>query len=150
MILVMKTNLIYGLRTAIGYALLIGATTLIMFMIKILIGGDINQYLTPVYYITIIGGFVVSFVLGCLYPLLINRSINSYASKYPDVPIRYIEEICRGKVWYRYCAILSSLCFVLSLFYNMEKYSLIVCALNGGCFVFLFQFLKYRKKYKDL
>lgn len=146
----MKTNLIYGLRAAIGYALLIGAIILIMIMIKNLIGGDINQYFTPIYYITIIGGFVVTFVSGCLYPFFINRSINSYASKYPDVPIRYIEEICRWKVWCRYCAILSCLCLVLSLFYSMEKYSLIVCALNGGCFVFLFQFLRYRKKHKDL
>lgn len=146
----MKTNLIYSFRAAIGYALLIGATILIMIIIKILTGNDINQHLSPVYYITIIGGFVVAFVSGSLYPFFINRSINSYASKYPNVPIRYIEEICRWKVWCRYCAILSCLCLVLSLFYSMEKYSLIVCALNGGCFVFLFQFLRYRKKYKDL
>lgn len=142
----MKTNLIYGLRTILRYAMIIVALFLIEIVIDKTVGRETDQYLKMSYFTVTISGLVIAFNCGYLYPFFLTKSIRSFKADYPDVPRRYVEEICQAKVKCRYCFILAVLCLGCSLFYDYDEYRLIVNSLMSAAFIFIFQYLKYRKQ----
>lgn len=146
----MKKNLITGLRLSLKYLGLIAAVFIVKIAIDIVAGRDATEYFSMPYYCVSLFGLVIAFACGFLFPIFLSKSMKSYTYKYPDVPRRYVEDICRGKISYIYCAILSCLCIVYSFQYDLDKYPFIVCALMAGGFALFFQYIKYRKKYKDL
>lgn len=146
----MKKNLIKGLKFCLEYTGVIAAILVAEIAIDVVAGRGPGSYFSMPYFTVAVSGFVVAFICGYAYPSLLSNSIRSYTDKYPDVPKRYVEEICQGIVTCRYYAVLSCLCLAGSFFYDMDEYPLIVFALTGSGFTFFFQYLRYRQKYKNL
>lgn len=146
----MKESLIYGLKTCLEYFVIIAAILILSIVIDLIGGRDIDHYFSTPYFITASIGLALTFIWAGLYPSVLKMSINSYNAECPGLTQRYVIEKCRSKVLCRYFSILSCFCFVCSLFYDMETYPIIVRSLMAGGFVFLFQYIKYRKQYKSL
>lgn len=148
----MWQNLKYGLFTGGGYIITAATTVLIACIINNAAGEDNALYLSAPYYIFGCSGLLVALACGAIYPTLLSQRMRKYSDEYPDVPERYIQGICRGKLLRSYYFNISWICFAigLTLFHSIEKYPLIVCVLMGAGFTFLFLYIGSRKKYENL
>ncbi len=148
----MMQNLKYGILTGGGYIVAATAIALLACIINSASGEDNALFLSTPYYIFGATGMLAAIPCGVVYPTLLSQSMRKYSQEYPDVPKRYIREICRGKLLLRYYFNISWICFAigLTLFHSIEKYPLIVCVLMGSGFTFLFLYIRSRKKYENL
>lgn len=98
----------------------------------------------------IIGGIVVSFA-GFSFPRILSRTLSDYRLEYPDVPEKYVMQICRGMLIKKYFYNLAIGCFVVAPFINVGEntpiatYYLISI---GVCFAIAY--IHYNRKYKNL
>lgn len=148
----MMQNLKYGILTGGGYIVAAAAIALLACIINSAAGEDNALFLSTPYYIFGGAGLLAAIACGVIYPTLLSQSMRKYSEEYPDLPKRYIREICRGKLLLRYYFNISWICFAigLTLFHSIEKYPLIVCVLMGSGFTFLFLYIGSRKKYENL
>ena len=145
----MKTNLISGLRTAFGYAVMIAVLVAFEVVINVVAGRSAGAYIGMPFCVAAAVGFVVAFICGYSYPSVLARAVRSYSGRYPDVAQEHAGEKCQAKVKGRYSVILGCLCIICSFFFDMDEHRLIVYAFMCGGLVLLFQYLKYRQIYKD-
>ncbi len=145
----MKTNLNYGLRTALVYAVLIAVVLAFEVVINVVAGRSAGAYMGMPFYVVAATGLVVAFICGCSYPSVLAKAVRSYRGRYPDAAPYHVEEKCQARVKGRYCIVLGCLCIVCSFFFDMDEQRLVVYAFMGGGFALLFQYLKYRQIYKD-
>lgn len=147
----MKKSIKCGLASGFGFIGIIGAIILFRVGMDIILGHhDLLLYTSNTYVISIGIGFVASFLGGYLFPILLSNSISCFRGEYPGVPHKYVEEICRGKLLQKYCLNISWISFALSFIYDIDSYPLLVYFLTSCSFVSLFNYFKYRNRYKGL
>ncbi len=100
--------------------------------------------------LTIIDGIVV-FIAGYCFPCIFSRMVADYQSEYPDVPEKYVIQICRGKLMKKYSLNIATGCFLASLFICIGKRPpIIVWYLVAIGTLSLMAYIRYGQKYKNL
>lgn len=145
----MKTNLICGLRTASGYAVMIAALVAVEAVINVVVGRSADAYMGMPFCVVAAAGFAVTFICGYSYPSVLAKAVSSYSDRHPGVAPERADEKCQARVKGRYSVILGCLCIICSFFFDMDEQRMVVYAFMGGGFALLFQYLKYRQIYKD-
>jgi len=148
----MRQDLKYGIICGGGYIVASAAIALLACIINNAAGEDNALFSSAPYFIFGGTGLFAAITCGAIYPTLLSKRMRKYSEEYPDVPEKYILEICRGKLLLRYYFNISCICFAigLTLFHSTEKYPLIVCVLMGLGFTFLFLYVGNRKGYENL
>lgn len=147
----MMQSLKYGLVTTAGYVILL---TVLFALTAWVEGGGMSYFYglaTPFYIVlTAIGG-IVAFIAGFCFPLIFSRMVDDYTAEYPDVPEKYVVQICRGKLLKRYSYNLGVGCFLAGLLICLgKKPPIIVWYLISIGIIFGVAYLNYRRKYKNL
>lgn len=149
----MKESIRYGLLTGSGYIVAVAVIYLMAWGLESIAGGaDAPHYSQAIYKVAAVVGLCASFICGFLYPILLSRIRAGYASEYPDVPMRYINEICRGKLLTGYYRTISLVCVIcgVALLHAIDKIALLVCTLFAcGC-IFLLLYFRNRKRYQNI
>lgn len=144
-------SLKYGLIATVGYMIIL--TVLLALTAWVDISGirGLHDLITPFNIVlTIIGGIVV-FIAGYCFPCIFSRMVADYQSEYPDVPEKYVIQICRGKLMKRYSLNIAIGCFLASLFICIGKRPpIIVWYLVAIGTLSLMAYLRYKQKYKNL
>lgn len=147
----MMQSLKYGLVTTAGYIIIL---TVLFALTAWFEGVGISYYyglITPFYIVLMVIGGIVAFLAGFWFPHIFSRMVAEYTSEYPDVPEKYVTQICRGKLLKRYSYNLSVGCFLAGLLICLgKKPSIIVWYLISIGIIFGVVYLKYRRKYKNL
>lgn len=147
----MMQSLKYGLIATVGYMIIL--TVLLALTAWVDISGirGLHDLITPFNIVlTIIGGIVV-FIAGYCFPCIFSRMVADYQSEYPDVPEKYVIQICRGKLMKRYSLNIAIGCFLASLFICIGKRPpIIVWYLVAIGTLSLMAYLRYKQKYKNL
>lgn len=147
----MMQSLKYGLVTTAGYVILLT----VLFALTAWIEGVGMSYfyclVTPLYIVlTAIGG-IVAFLAGFFFPRIFSHMVDDYTAEYPDVPEKYVVQICRGKLLKRYSCNLAVGCFLAGLLICLgKKPPIIVWYLISIGIIFGVAYLNYRRKYKNL
>lgn len=149
----MMQSLKYGFVIALGYTFVIAAMCAILSWADMLFGKcSFETFFTSTYLVFFAVAFVISFIAGFCFPLFLSRFIIEYSKEYPDVPEKYIYDICRGKLLMKYFQKLACISFVLAvplfLFLPEEYGSIYIITICSG-FTFLNLYFKYKKKYND-
>ena len=147
----MMQSLKYGLTATVGYMILL---TVLLALTAWIEGSDISGFhdlFTPFNVVlTAIGGIVVFFV-GYYFPKKLSRIVADYKSEYPDVPEKYVVQICRGKLLKRYSCNLAVGCFLAGLLICLwKKPPIIVWYLISIGVIFGVAYFNYRRKYINL
>lgn len=147
----MMQSLKYGLTATVGYMVLL--TVLLALTAWVDISGirGLHDLITPFNIVlTIIGGIVV-FIAGYCFPCIFSRMVADYQSEYPDVPKKYVIQICRGKLMKKYSLNIATGCFLASLFICIGKRPpIIVWYLVAIGTLSLMAYIRYGQKYKNL
>ena len=141
----------YGLTATVGYMVLL---TVLLALTAWIEGSGISGILDLITHFNVvlitIGGIVV-FIAGYCFPCIFSRMIVDYQSEYPDVPEKYVIQICRGKLMKRYSLNIAIGCFLASLFICIGKRPpIIVWYLVAVGVISSAVNLLYRRKYNDL
>lgn len=141
----------YGLTATVGYMVLL---TVLLALTAWIEGSGISGLLDLITHFNVvlitIGGIVV-FIAGYCFPCIFSRMIADYQSEYPDVPEKYIIQICRGKLMKRYSLNIAIGCFLASLFICIGKRPpIIVWYLVAIGTLSLMAYIRYGQKYKNL
>lgn len=147
----MMQSLKYGLVTTAGYVILL---TVLFALTAWVEGGGMSYFygLATTFYIvlTAIGG-IVAFLAGFYFPRIFSRMVDDYNAEYPDVPEKYVIQICRGKLLKRYSCNLAVGCFLAGLLICLgKKPPIIVLYLISIGIIFGVAYLNYRRKYINL
>ena len=147
----MMQSLKYGLTATVGYMVLL---TVLLALTAWIEGSGISGILDLITHFNVvlitIGGIVV-FIAGYCFPCVFSRMIADYQSEYPDVPEKYVIQICRGKLMKRYSLNIATGCFLASLFICIGKRPpIIVWYLVAVGIISSAVNLLYRRKYNDL
>lgn len=147
----MMQSLKYGLIATVGYMIIL--TVLLALTAWVNISGirGLHDLITPFNIVlTIIDGIVV-FIAGYCFPCIFSRMVADYQSEYPDVPEKYVIQICRGKLMKRYSLNIATGCFLASLFICIGKRPpIIVWYLVAIGTLSLMAYIRYGQKYKNL
>lgn len=147
----MMQSLKYGLIATVGYMIIL--TVLLALTAWVNISGirGLHDLITPFNIVlTIIDGIVV-FIAGYCFPCIFSRMVADYQSEYPDVPEKYVIQICRGKLMKKYSLNIATGCFLASLFICIGKRPpIIVWYLVAIGTLSLIAYIRYRQKYKNL
>lgn len=149
----MKESLKYGLLTGVGYCAIVGAIHLVAQCIGYIAGSVDNfLYSSRLYLYFAVAGLCGSFICGFLYPVILSRYVSRYMTEYPDVPTLYIKEISRGKLLSNYYHIIALVCIIcgVGLLHSIDRLPLLVCVLLSGGIVFLFLYIKNKKRYQNI
>lgn len=148
----MMQSLKYGLTATVGYMVLL---TVLLALTAWIEGSGISGIPSPLIapfnvVLTSIGGIVVFFA-GYYFPCIFSRMVADYKSEYPDVPEKYVIQICRGKLMKRYSLNIATGCFLASLFICIGKRPpVIVWYLIAIGTISLIAYIRYGQKYKNL
>lgn len=141
----MMQSLKYGLVTTAGYVILL---TVLFALTAWVEGGGMRYFYglaTPFYIVlTAIGG-IVAFLAGFFFPRIFSRMVDDYAAEYPDVPEKYVIQICRGKLLQKYFYNFALGCFFVGAMSLAGKWYFISIGIISGI-----MYLKYHRKYKNL
>jgi hypothetical protein len=144
-------SLKYGLIATVGYMIIL--TVLLALTAWVNISGirGLHDLITPFNIVlTIIDGIVV-FIAGYCFPCIFSRMVADYQSEYPDVPEKYVIQICRGKLMKKYSLNIATGCFLASLFICIGKRPpIIVWYLVAIGTLSLMAYIRYGQKYKNL
>lgn len=142
----------YGLTATVGYMVLLT----VLLALTAWIEGNGMSY---IYYdlispfnavLSAICGIIVFFT-GYCFPRIFSRMVADYKSEYPDVPEKYVIQICRGKLMKRYSLNIATGCFLTSLFICIGKRPpIIVWYLVAIGTLSLMAYIRYGQKYKNL
>jgi len=142
----------YGLTATVGYMVLLT----VLLVLTAWIEGNGMSY---IYYdlispfnavLSTICGIIVFFT-GYCFPRIFSRMVADYKSEYPDVPEKYVIQICRGKLMKRYSLNIATGCFLTSLFICIGKRPpIIVWYLVAIGTLSLIAYIRYGQKYKNL
>lgn len=147
----MMQSLKYGLLTTVGYIIIL---TVLFTLTAWFEGVGISYYyglITPFYIVLMAIGGIVAFLTGFSFPHIFSRMVAEYTSEYPDVPEKYVTQICRGKLLKRYSYNLAMGCFLTGLLICLgKKPPIIVWYLISIGVIFGVAYLNYRRKYKNL
>lgn len=147
----MMQSLKYGLVTTVGYVIIL---TILVVLTAWFEGVGISYYyglITPFYIVLMATGGIVSFLAGFCFPHIFSHMVAEYTSEYPDVPEKYVIQICRGKMLKRYSYNLAVGCFLAGFLICLgKKPPIIVWYLISIGMVFWIAYLKYRRKYRGL
>ncbi len=147
----MMQSLKYGLIATVGYMIIL--TVLLALTAWVNISGirGLHDLITPFNIVlTIIDGIVV-FIAGYCFPCIFSRMVADYQSEYPDVPEKYVIQICRGKLMKKYSLNIATGCFLASLFICIGKRPpIIVWYLVAIGTLSLMAYIRYGQKYKNL
>ena len=148
----MMQSLKYGLTATVGYMVLLT----VLLVLTAWIEGNGMSY---IYYdlispfnavLSAICGIIVFFT-GYRFPRIFSRMVADYKSEYPDVPEKYVIQICRGKLMKRYSLNIATGCFLASLFICIGKRPpIIVWYLVAIGTLSLIAYIRYGQKYKNL
>lgn len=141
----------YGLIATVGYIILL---TVLIALTACIEGSGISGFhdlITPFNVVlTAIGG-IVAFFAGYSFPRIFSRMVDDYKSEYPDVPEKYVIQICRGKLLKRYSYNLAVGCFLAGLLICLGKRPpIVVWYLIAIGTISLILYLRYKQKYKNL
>lgn len=147
----MMQSLKYGLVTTAGYVIIL---TVLFTLTAWFEGVGISYYyglITPFYIVLMAIGGIVAFLTGFCFPHIFSRMVAEYTSEYPDVPEKYVTQICRGKLLKRYSYNLAVGCFLAGLLICLGKKPPITVwfLISLGAF-FGVAYLRYHRKYKNL
>ena len=147
----MMQSLKYGLIATVGYMVLL---TVLLALTAWIDGSGISGILDLITHFNVvlitIGGIVV-FIAGYCFPCIFSRMIEDYQSEYPDVPEKYVIQICWGKLMKRYSLNIAIGCFLASLFICIGKRPpIIVWYLVAIGTLSLMAYIRYGQKYKNL
>ncbi|MBO5245738.1 MAG: hypothetical protein J6B28_00580 [Eubacterium sp.] len=147
----MMQSLKYGLLTTVGYIIIL---TVLFALTAWLDGVEISYYyglITPFYIVLMATGGIVAFLAGFCFPHIFFRMVAEYTSEYPDVPEKYVIQICRGKLLKRYSYNLAVGCFLAGLLICLGKQPPIIVwyLISIGAF-FGVAYLRYKQKYRNL
>lgn len=147
MVQALKNGLVIGVK----YIAIITAITFLTIGVDLIVGNHyIQTYNSRIYLISASIGLAIAFFCGFSFPIFLSRSICRYKTDYPDVPQKYINEICRGKLLQKYYLNISWISIVLSFMFDMDLYPTLVHSLMACGFVCLFWYFKYKKRYHNL
>lgn len=147
----MMQSLKYGLMTAAGYLIILTA----MFALTTWIedGGlsCISVNITPFYVVLTVAGFLVAFFAGYRLPHIFSRMVDDYKSEYPDVPEKYVSEICRGKLLKSYSFNLAIVCLITAPLLSLNRKPTIAtwCLFSIGI-ISTVAYIQYKRKFKNL
>lgn len=147
----MMQSLKYGLVTTAGYVILL--TVLFALTVWVEEGGMSYFYglATPFYIVLTAMGGIVAFLAGFFFPRIFSRMVDDYTAEYPDVPEKYVVQICRGKLLKRYSYNLAVGCFLAGLLICLgKKLPIIVWYLISIGVIFGVAYFNYHRKYKNL
>lgn len=142
----MMQSLKYGLTATVGYMILL---TVLLALTAWIEGSGISGIPSPLIapfnvVLTSIGGIVVFFA-GYCFPCIFSRMVDEYKSEYPDVPEKYVIQICRGKLLQKYFYNFALGCFFVGALTLAGKWYFISIGI-----IFCIMYLKYHQKYKNL
>lgn len=147
----MLQSLKYGLVTTAGYVILL---TVLFALTAWGEGGGMRYFyglVTPFYIVLTATGGIVAFLAGFFFPRIFSRMVDDYTAEYPDVPEKYVAQICRGKLLKRYSYNLAVGCFLAGLLICLgKKPPIIVWYLITIGVIFGVAYLNYRRKYINL
>lgn len=144
----MMQSLKYGLLTTVGYIIIL---TVLFALTAWFEGVGISYFITPFYIVLMAIGGIVAFLAGFYFPHIFSRMVAEYTSEYPDVPEKYVTQICRGKLLKRYSHNLAVGCFLAGFLICLGKQPpIIIWYLISIGIIFGVAYLKYRRKYKNL
>lgn len=147
----MMQSLKYGLVTTVGYVILLTGLFALTAWINDSDISGLHDLITPFNVIlTAIGGIVVYFA-GYCFPRIFSGMVDDYKSEYPDVPEKYVIQICRGKLMKRYSLNIAAGCFLACLFICLGKRPpIVVWYLIAIGTISLIVYIRYKQKYKNL
>ena len=135
----------YGLTATVGYMVLL---TVLLALTAWIEGSGISGILDLITHFNVvlitIGGIVV-FIAGYCFLCIFSRMIADYQSEYPDVPEKYVIQICRGKLLQKYFYNFALGCFFVGALTLAGKWYFISIGI-----IFCIMYLKYYRKYKNL
>jgi hypothetical protein len=144
-------SLKYGLVTTAGYVITL---TILFALTAWLEGVGISYYyalITPFYIVMMVTGGIIAFLASSCFPHIFSRMVAEYTSEYPDVPEKYVTQICRGKLLKRYSYNLAVGCFLAGLLICLgKKPPIIVWYLISIGIVFWIAYLNFSRKYREL
>lgn len=144
MVQALKNGLVIGVK----YIVVIAAITILTIGVDLIVGNHYTRTCNSgVYLISASIGLAIAFFCGFSFQLFLSKSIIRYETDYPDVPQKYINEICRGKLLKKYYLNISWISIVLSFMFDIDLYPLLVHSLTACGFVCLFRYFKYKKRY---
>lgn len=147
----MMQSLKYGLIATAGYAILLTVAFGLTAWIEGTGQSYFDELVTPFYVVLIVIGDIIPFLAGFCLPHIFSRMVAEYTSEYPDVPEKYVIQICRGKLLKRYSYNLAVGCFLAGLLICLgKKPPIIVWFLILLGIIFGIVYLNYRRKYKNL
>lgn len=147
----MMQSLKYGLVTTAGYVILLTVLFALTAWVERVGISYFYSLATPFYIVlTAIGG-IVAFLAGFYFPRIISSMVDDYTAEYPDVPEKYVVQICRGKLLKRYSYNLAVGCFLAGLLICLwKKPPIIVWYLISIGVIFGVAYFNYHRKYKNL
>lgn len=147
----MMQSLKYGLVTTAGYVILL---TVLFALTAWVEGGGMRYFygiVTPFYIVLTATGGIVAFLAGFFFPRIFSRMVDDYTAEYPDVPEKYVVQICRGKLLKRYSCNLAVGCFLAGLLICLwKKPPIIVWYLISIGVIFGVAYFNFRRKYINL
>lgn len=141
----MMQSLKYGLVTTVGYMILLAALFALTALIEESGTTHTYEFLSPVNIVLMAIGGIIAFLAGFFFPRIFSRMVADYKSEYPDVPERYVVQICRGKLLQRYSYNLAMGCFLAGTIAWVGKWYLISLGI-----IFGIAYLRYKRKYQAL
>ena len=137
----------YGVTATVGYMVLL---TVLLALTAWIEGNGMSYIYYDLIVLSAICGIIVFFT-GYCFPRIFSRMVADYKSEYPDVPEKYVIQICRGKLMKRYSLNIATGCFLTSLFICIGKRPpIIVWYLVAIGTLSLIAYIRYGQKYKNL
>ena len=141
----MMQSLKYGLVTTAGYVILL---TVLFALTAWVEGGGMRYFydlVTPFYIVLTATGGIVAFLAGFFFPRIFSHMVDDYTAEFPDVPEKYVVQICRGKLLQKYFYNFAMGCFFVGAMSLAGKWYFISIGIISGI-----MYLKYHRKYKNL
>ncbi len=143
-----------GIITAAIYLL---AVTAILSIIA-WIGTELNtggfvRYANAEYGVGAAIGLIISFACGYYYHTLLSNSISNYSNSNPDVPMKFVERICKSKLLTQYFGFTAVACLgaaVLIFTFTEETYIEALCLLMSVGFISLLLSLHYKFRSREI
>ena len=147
----MTQSLKYGLVTTAGYVIILMVLFALTALVELREISYLYALITPFNIMLMSSGGIVPFLAGFSFPHILSRMKADYTAEYPDVPEKYVVQICRGKLLKKYFCNLAVGCFLAALLICIgNEPPIAVWYLISIGTVFGIAYLNYRQKYKNL
>lgn len=115
--------------------------------------GGFERYINAEYAVGIIIGSAASFACGYIYHPMLTKAIAKYSQSNPDIPMKYVEGVCRSKLLSYYSGYTAAACLsaaILTFAFTKETYIEALCLLMSIGFISILICLHYKFRSREI